>query len=249
MSVSRSEWNELASLPGVASVIDPADSFGLKNQLIDHVHWQSLRKALCGGSKVLDFGCGIGRFAARIQQQGQCYLGIDSAWNMLASARRRNSAATSFVCFDGLRIPLRDGSCELILCCTVLQYIMSSPDRDATLAEFHRVLAPRGRIVMCEHASVAGRTGSDPANCSTIQDYMDSLSAANLKVIATTKIRRYDLSGITRRVLRLGRYARGVAVPLLPLLAKFERRRASSSDEQTLRNIPYFELVIEAEAC
>ena len=46
---------------------------------------------------------------------------------------------------DAMRLPLRDGVADWVICLEVLQYVVTP---EAAIAEFARVLAPRGRTVV-----------------------------------------------------------------------------------------------------
>ena len=58
---NREYWNDIADAGANASVIDPKDSKGFKNQYIASIRDQSIVNALDkDASLVLDFGCGTG---------------------------------------------------------------------------------------------------------------------------------------------------------------------------------------------
>jgi malonyl-CoA O-methyltransferase len=71
-------------------------------------------------------------------------LAVDSALGMLRIAARQESWFRPFsrICADAARLPLADGSVDLILSNLVLPWI----DPDAAFAEFRRVLGPRGLL-------------------------------------------------------------------------------------------------------
>ena len=94
---------------------------------------------------VLDLGAGTGQAtrALRERYRRARVLALDLAPGMLAAARARQSWLRPFdrVCADGTRLPLREGSIELVFSSLMLQWAV---DLDAVLAEARRVLAPRG---------------------------------------------------------------------------------------------------------
>ena len=71
------DWDSRAKGAGWQSVIDPADSAGTKNALIDQIHWNHIAGWAGRRRSVLDFGCGVGRFAQRLAQLGVDYSLVD----------------------------------------------------------------------------------------------------------------------------------------------------------------------------
>jgi SAM-dependent methyltransferase len=78
-------------------------------------------------------------------------VGIDSSVDAIDAAREatRGDPRFSFLVHDlAVGIPFEDGAFDRILCVNVIEAI---PDRDALLAEVHRVLSPCGRIVVSHY--------------------------------------------------------------------------------------------------
>ena len=104
------------------------------------------------GSRVLDYGCGPGfvteGMAGIVGSAGRAY-GVDLNARFVANASDRNSASdnVSFHLVDGNRILLEDATVDRLLCKNVLEYV---PDVRTTLAEFHRVLEPGGRLLLID---------------------------------------------------------------------------------------------------
>jgi 2-polyprenyl-3-methyl-5-hydroxy-6-metoxy-1,4-benzoquinol methylase len=102
------------------------------------------------GSVVLDLGCGIGRLATPLSEEGAHVVGIDISSEMLAAARRR--------CPEGMfvRMPGRDLACladnvfDLVLAVDSFPYLLQA-GRDVAaclIAEAARVLKPGGRLLI-----------------------------------------------------------------------------------------------------
>ena len=107
-------WDALSKLENLRPVIDSHDIKGSKNCLIDLIHWNALRKHLQGSTNVLDFGCGIGRFAKRFDSLGIDYIGIDPSAGMLQKAIDLNGSK-HFKHFDGVKIPFSSASFDTFI--------------------------------------------------------------------------------------------------------------------------------------
>jgi 2-polyprenyl-6-hydroxyphenyl methylase/3-demethylubiquinone-9 3-methyltransferase len=96
------------------------------------------------GMRILDLGCGKGRFARALQEDGAEVTGIDLSAAMLSEAEgvdRVRGAARS--------LPFRSGCFDAVLAIEVFEHL--DPDTwDATLAEARRVLRPRGTLAIVD---------------------------------------------------------------------------------------------------
>jgi malonyl-CoA O-methyltransferase len=93
---------------------------------------------------VIDAGSGTGQAGRALKRRypRAQVLAVDSSLGMLRAAARQQSWRRPFarLCADAERLPLADGSVDLIVSNFMLQW----NDLDVVLAEFRRVLAPRG---------------------------------------------------------------------------------------------------------
>lgn len=100
---------------------------------------------LAPGLRVLDVGCGDGRFAEVVVGQGGVVTGVDVAEAALRRARARCPRGTfARVEFDG-RLPFDDGSFELAWAGEVIEHVA---DTARWLSEIRRVLSPQGRLLL-----------------------------------------------------------------------------------------------------
>ncbi len=110
--------------------------------------------ALHPGDDVLDLGSGGGLdvllSARRVGPDGTAY-GLDMTDEMLALARRNQERAgilnATFLKGTIEQIPLPDESVDVVISNCVINL---SPDKDAVLAEAHRVLRPQGRFAVSD---------------------------------------------------------------------------------------------------
>lgn len=106
---------------------------------------------------LVDVGCGPGVAARMAARRGARVIGVDPAPPMLAVANLRRSARTRFVAGTAETLPIGDGECTVAWSLSTAHHFA---DVDAALREFHRVLAPRGRLLIMERLAVHGATGS-----------------------------------------------------------------------------------------
>ncbi|MHC3968270.1 malonyl-ACP O-methyltransferase BioC, partial [Pseudomonas aeruginosa] len=106
---------------------------------------ESLLSALPEGfspRRWVDLGCGTGHFSRALERRFGAAegLAVDIAEGMLRHARARGGAS-HFIGGDAERLPLRDGSCDLLFSSLAIQWCADLP---AVLAEARRVLRPGG---------------------------------------------------------------------------------------------------------
>lgn len=245
--MANPDWDNFAKLGKLRAVIDKNDKQGFKNRLIDRISWNSLKKKLKGSKHLLDFGCGTGRNAPRIVNLGIQYTGIDSSANMVKMAREIHMPLVfNFVHCNGLDIPFSDKSFDTCLSSYVFQYIMGSSSTQEILAEIRRVLVPHCRLIMIEQASLSNQTSGTVTRVSTESDYIAELSKY-FCVKTVQKIRICHLSSLSYRVFHIAKYFPWLFPFCLNSLAKIEIRRPKKADDTYFRNIPYYDIMIEAE--
>ena len=151
-------WTGVAENPcaddpsGLAPVLYP-DSPPWFNQLIDDLQFRAIRRVitlagLSADTRILDVGCGTGRWVRRYQQFGFRAMGIDATAAMLHLARDRGTAAALTV-GEAYRLPFRDATFDAVSDITVTQHIPASLQLPA-LAEMIRVIRPGGCLILME---------------------------------------------------------------------------------------------------
>jgi|SRR5215467_1643317 len=123
------------------------------NQAIDDLQFRAVRRALAiaaisPGARLLDVGCGTGRWVRRYAELGFLPVGVDATFGMLCIAR---SHQTSVPLTVGLAqsLPFSDSVFDCLSDITVVQHIPYDL-QSAALGEMVRVLKPGGRIILLE---------------------------------------------------------------------------------------------------
>src|SRR5581483_226902 len=146
------------------------------------------------GCRVLDVGCGVGRWSRLLAGRGAQVTGIDLSPTMIEEAERR--AARAGVA-ERCRFHVQDvsdlkigGQFDVVLAVTVLQHILDPVGLRAAVTAMSRRLAPGGRIVLLEAAP-----GNAVSRCDTTvfrarrrAVYLDLFRACGLRVRALTGV-------------------------------------------------------------
>lgn len=136
---SREAWNERAA--GWDSMLEERSE---QRQL--ELERAMVALALAQGMRLLDAGCGTGQWAVGFAHFGCDVTAIDLAPEMLVRARVHADVAGVSIQFregDITDIADPDGTYDAIHCRCAIQF---NPDPAAVLREFHRLIAPGGRL-------------------------------------------------------------------------------------------------------
>jgi tRNA (uracil-5-)-methyltransferase TRM9 len=104
-------------------------------------------KYLMSGDKVLDIGCGNGRFYDSFTANDVDYTGIDNSANLLKIAIKEHPDAR-FLIASALNLPFSDGVFDAVYSIAVLHHMPSDDLRKDFIEEARRVLKPGGKMVM-----------------------------------------------------------------------------------------------------
>jgi SAM-dependent methyltransferase len=111
--------------------------------------WARRRALLLGelraGERVLDLGCGGGRFVAAARDAGADVVGVELAQQAVERARRNVPGADVRLLEPGGGLPLGHAEVDLVWCSEVLEHV---PDTVAFLTESRRVLKRGGRLLV-----------------------------------------------------------------------------------------------------
>jgi SAM-dependent methyltransferase len=193
------------------------------------------------GDRVLDVGCGVGRWSRLLAARGARVLGVDLSPTMIAQARCRAAkegvaSRCRFAVEDLARLDLVERF-DMVLGVTVLQHILDPGGFRTALAAMSRHLAPGGRMILLEAAPTQAidRCDSTVFKARHRGVYIDMIHSCGLKVRA---IRGVDPAPFRRQLVPhlrrlpkaagLGLLALATAVSL-PIDALFGRRAVERS--------------------
>ena len=97
------------------------------------------------GQRVLEIGCGPGRYVAMLASMGFDVVGVDlhrfASWDIIDQYRKTTL-------MEGVKaesLPFEDASFDAVACMGALLYFV---DASAAMQEIHRVLKPGGRLIL-----------------------------------------------------------------------------------------------------
>jgi ubiquinone/menaquinone biosynthesis C-methylase UbiE len=97
------------------------------------------------GERVLDVGCGEGRFAAELARAAATVVGVDVANEPLRRARARHPSLDLRLIAEGRRWPLQDSSFDVVWAGEVIEHVA---DTAGWLSEVRRVLRSGGALLL-----------------------------------------------------------------------------------------------------
>jgi SAM-dependent methyltransferase len=189
-------WEERARrFAGNGGGLAAVCSFGMPlfyNRAIDLSQRLALRRWLrvVPGTRVLDAGCGVGRWSLRLAARGAVVTGIDHSATMIAEARRRaHSARLAGSCrflVQDLGALATGDRYDLVLSVTVLQHILETAALRAALQRLAAHLSLEGRLVLLEAAPLcaAGRCDSAIFRARARASYLELFAQCGLELRA-----------------------------------------------------------------
>ena len=100
---------------------------------------------------ILDFGCGVGRFAEPVLEEADRYTGVDI--NHEAFEFAPNLDLADFVALPEDKIPFENGTFDSAMSLTVLQHIVDPEQFSLWAGEIGRVVKPGGYFYIIDDAN------------------------------------------------------------------------------------------------
>lgn len=99
------------------------------------------------GDKVLDLGCGNGRFFEIFNDKKVDYTGIDFSERLIEIAKNKYPNG-NFLVSSAFNLPFPDNLFDRVLCIAVLHHIPSKELRLKFLEEIKRIMKPKGTLIL-----------------------------------------------------------------------------------------------------
>jgi ubiquinone/menaquinone biosynthesis C-methylase UbiE len=136
-----------------------------RNWLVQYTEWKARdlimhmilnRVRLKSDAKILDVGCGCGKWVNLFAERGFAVVGVDSSPWMIRLARKKAHTGMKrhviFHVMDAARLAFPSDSFDMVNCVTVLQHILNDEDWQNAVCELIRVTKPMGYVLIFEAA-------------------------------------------------------------------------------------------------
>jgi SAM-dependent methyltransferase len=137
----------------------------------DHIATIFADRGLPPDARVLDAGCGTGRYAVELAHRGFRVTGLDASDDLLTVARRRRGAADVVLVLADLTSPPPGPRHDAILCRGVLNDVVDDRLRREVFLAFARVLERGGALVLDvrEWEATVSRKSREPVHEKTVE--------------------------------------------------------------------------------
>lgn len=173
----------------------------LRDACIDRVQRSLLRWAFTQlasppvhGCRVLDFGCGTGRFYPIFTAQGAEYSGVDLSQRMIEMARSQFPHGM-WQKLDGPQLPFDDDHFDLVTSMAVLHH-NAYPIQGRLLGELVRTLKPGGNLILFEGIGLNRSAEGGPFFYRPVSDWLAATEALGLERIGQRCVRYGILEGL-----------------------------------------------------
>jgi SAM-dependent methyltransferase len=141
-----------------------------------------------GGRRLLDAGCGSGRWSIRLAEAGWLVTGADISHGLLALAP--SAANVTYIQGSIQDLGLPTASFDAVLSVTVLQHITDERSFDAAVDNLMRMLRPAGTMAVLEYAPLRV-FGSMPGymRARSRREWVGAFTSRGCKLRAETGVR------------------------------------------------------------
>jgi ubiquinone/menaquinone biosynthesis C-methylase UbiE len=144
--------------------------------------------ALKGDCKILDVGCGPGKWSTLFSEMGFWTIGVDSSDKMIdlaeESVGNRGARKADFSVMDASLLGFRDATFDFVNCVTVLQHILTQRSWKRAIEEIARVVKPCGYVLLYEIApSFALVKNTESLHVRTLREYTSEFARAGAQLV------------------------------------------------------------------
>jgi len=136
-------------------------------------------KYISNGDKILDLGCGNGRYFDYFSQKKVDYSGVDNSEKLIKLAQERYPKS-NFQIADALNLPFPDNFFDKVFSVAVFHHIPSEEFRAQFLKEAKRILKPSGMLILTVW------------NFKELKEFFLFLKSFTLKLMGLTKLELGD---------------------------------------------------------
>ena len=125
---------------------------GDSSYFAEHKIKEIKKKESLDGINFLDFGCGDGIISDFFNNYfpSSEYTGVDISSDSILQAKNIRSSSSNFLIFDGLNLPFKDDTFDVVFVACVFHHIQFEMHQ-AIMTEILRVLKKGGRLYVFEH--------------------------------------------------------------------------------------------------
>ncbi|MBI5417038.1 class I SAM-dependent methyltransferase [Candidatus Poribacteria bacterium] len=153
-------WNKRALVYGTSHKgFKAICSYGapyLYNKYIDLIHNKAFNRMIGSinikNKKILDAGCGTGRWSGRLAEKGAIVTGADISSEMIKIAKKSMNRPIDFINASIADINLSSSSFDFITCVTVLQHVVDEIEFQKSISNLIRLIKKDGKLFILEVA-------------------------------------------------------------------------------------------------
>lgn len=166
--------------------------------------------------RILDAGCGNGKYTLPLRMRGYDVTGIDVSLNALEIARTdstKHRLAIGFIAGDICSMPFSDNSFDAVFCYGVLQHLLLK-ERGLAVSEFRRILVNGGGLYIdvfgkddMRHGGIEVEPDTFSRKSGIIYHYFNReelerlLAGFSFRVFESRIIKRFDGKNYTRHMI------------------------------------------------
>ncbi len=192
--------------------------------------WFSLL-ALEEGKRVLEVACGSGGMTCRMAQEtGATCTGVDINERGIEAGKAKAaelslSRRVEFQAVDARRkLPFPDGSFDAVFCNDAINHL---PGRAEVLADWHRVLAPDGRLLFTDPVVITGEVTNDELRLrSSIGFFLFTPAGYNERVLVDVGFTVVETRNVTHATATISNKWREARAKRREALARIEGEEA-----------------------